>query len=101
MTTSITADRRSQRRYPVLWSASLCTGSALSPHVLTCRIQNVSISGLHVLAETKLAPDTKVTLRIDRVGVFHGRVAWSNDDGIGIAFDDNPDRVAELIRDRM
>lgn len=85
----------------MLWSASLSTDSTLAPHILTCRIQNVSISGLHVLAETRLAPDTPVTLRIDRVGVFHGRVAWSNDNGIGIAFDENPDRVAELIRDRI
>lgn len=99
MTISTTAERRGHRRYPVLWSASLSAESALAPHVLTCRIQNVSISGLHVLAETKLAPDTPVTLRIDRVGVFHGRVAWSNEDGIGVAFDENSHRIAELIRD--
>ncbi|MCW5698412.1 MAG: PilZ domain-containing protein [Rhodospirillales bacterium] len=95
------AERRVHRRFPVLWSATMTAESALAPYVLNCDIRNISISGLHVLAERTLAAGTAVSLHIDRVGGFRGSVAWSAGDRLGIAFDESPERVAELIRDHV
>jgi hypothetical protein len=99
--TLFSEERRAHRRYPVLWSGTLSTGSTFDSYVLHCQIRNISISGLHVLVERHLAVGSAVVLRIDLVGTFRGRVAWSERDRLGIAFDESPERVAELIKDKV
>jgi hypothetical protein len=96
-----THERRAHRRFPVLWSATLTAGSTFDPHVLHCRIRNISIAGLHVLVERHLAVGSAVVLHIDRVGTFRGRVVWSEAERLGVAFDDSPEHVAELIKDKV
>lgn len=94
-------DRRLHRRYPVMWSATVTATTPLERYVLNCRIKNISISGLHVLAERELEAGRDVTLKIDRVGSFQGRVVWSEGNRLGIRFTESPERIAELIKDQV
>lgn len=98
---SVPDERRAHPRYPVLWSATLSAESEFDRYVLSCQISNISISGLHVLVERTLEPGRSVSLRIDRVGTFRGRVVRCEGDSLGIAFEDSPERVASLIRDKV
>lgn len=93
-------DRR-HSRYPVLWSTKLTGETELDRYVLHGKIRNISISGVHVLAERDVVPGGEVTLRIDRVGTFYGRVMWSEDGRLGIAFDEASEQVVEMILDRL
>jgi hypothetical protein len=95
------AERRVHPRYPVMWSATVTAATPLERYVLNCRIKNISISGLHVLAEKELEAGRDVTLRIDRVGSFQGRVVWSDGNRLGIRFTESPERIAELIKDQV
>ncbi len=95
------AERRRHPRFPVMWSATLTAESDFDRYVLTCKIRNISISGLHVLVERALEKDRPVTLRIDRVGEFRGRVVWSEGGHLGVSFEDAAERVAELIMDKL
>lgn len=92
---------RAQPRFPVLWSAKLTADSQFERYVLSGRIRNISISGVHVLVDTEVAPGGTVTLRIDRVGTFTGRIAWSQPGRLGISFDDASEPMVALMVDRL
>ncbi|MGF1639573.1 MAG: PilZ domain-containing protein [Rhodospirillales bacterium] len=94
-------EQRKHPRYPVMWSGTLSSDSAFDLYVLDCRISNFSISGVHVLVERTLVAGRPVTLDIRGVGAFKGRIAWADGDRIGVAFDDAPDHVAALTRDKL
>ena len=93
-------DRR-HSRYPVLWSAMVTAEGKFDRYVINGKIRNISISGVHVLVDKTIDPGCMVTLRIDRVGTFSGRVAWCADGRLGIAFDPAARHVVELVLDRM
>ena len=104
MTKSTKAPRTERRGYPrqsVMWSAAVTSESEFDSYVLDCRINNFSISGVHVYVERALSKDRPITLRITGVGEFKGRVVWSEGNQIGVKFDDAPDRVAALTKDKL
>ena len=84
-----------------MWSGSLTSETEFDMYVLDCRISNFSISGVHVLVERALANDRPITLKINGVGEFKGRIAWSKDSQIGVEFDAAPDRIAALTKDKV
>lgn len=94
-------DRRRHTRHPVMWSGTLAADTPFDRYVLRCTIRNISISGVHVLVERTLDLDSEVSLRIDRLGEFKGRVVWNEGDKLGVQFEDAPDDVAALIRDNL
>ncbi|TVR98115.1 MAG: PilZ domain-containing protein [Rhodospirillales bacterium] len=94
-------DDRGRPRYPVLWSAKLTAETQFERYVLSGRIRNISISGVHVLVDKEVAPGSSVTLRIDRVGTFTGRIAWSQPDRLGIDFDNASEPLLALMVDRL
>jgi hypothetical protein len=94
-------DDRGHSRHPVLWSAMVCAEGKYERYVLNGKIRNISITGVQVLVDKTIDPGCKVTLRIDRVGTFSGRVAWCDDGRIGIRFDPAAKRVVELVLPRL
>jgi len=94
-------ERRAYPRYPVMWTGSLSDVSEFDSYVLDCRIQNVSISGVHVLVDRTMAVDSAVTLRIGVLGEFRGTVVWTEGNAVGVRFDESPEQVAKLIKDRV
>lgn len=94
-------DDRRHTRYPVLWSTRMSVESKLERYVIHGKIRNISVSGVHVLAEATVDPGTEVTLRIDRVGTFQGCVIWSEHGRMGVAFDKASEDVVELILDQL
>ncbi len=89
-------DRR-HSRYPVLWSALVTAEGKFDRYVLSGKIRNISVSGVHVLVDKTIEPGCDVTLRIDRVGIFTGRVAWSDERCLGVAFDPATRRAVRLV----
>jgi hypothetical protein len=94
-------ERRSYPRNSVLWSGTVTSETEFDLYVLDCRINNFSISGVHVLVERALDTNRPITLKINGVGEFKGRIVWSKGNQIGVTFDDAPDRVAALTRDKV
>jgi hypothetical protein len=104
MTRSTKASPGEQRRHPrhsVMWSGTLTAETEFDMYVLDCRINNFSISGVHVFVERALHTDHPITLKINGVGEFMGRIAWTEGNQIGVKFDDAPDRVAALTKDKF
>lgn len=83
-----------------MWSGTLTSETVFDMYVLDCRINNFSISGVHVLVERALDRNRPITLKINGVGEFTGQIAWSKGNQIGVRFDDAPDRVAALTQDK-
>lgn len=94
-------NRRVHPRYPVMWQGSISTDTEFDAYVITCTIRNVSITGVHVLVDRAVASDSTVKLHISGLGVFEGRVSWSDDDRLGVQFVDAPDDIAELIKAKV
>ena len=94
-------DDRSHSRCPVLWSAMVTAEGKFERYVLNGKIRNISVSGVQVLVDKTIDPGCTVTLRIDRVGTFSGRVAWCDNGRLGIAFDPAAKRVVELVLARL
>jgi len=84
-----------------MWSGTLTSETEFDLFVLDCRINNFSISGVHVLVERALDSNRPITLKISGVGEFKGQIAWSKGNQIGVRFDDAPDRVAELTQGKV
>ena len=91
-------NRRIHPRYPVMWQGTISAETEFDAYVINCTIRNVSITGVHVLVDRAVASDSPVKLHISGVGVFEGRVSWSEDERLGVQFVDAPDDVAELIK---
>jgi len=100
-TRTASRERRSHPRNSVMWSGSLTSETKFDLYVLDCRINNFSIAGVHVMVERALGVDRPVTLKINGVGEFKGKIAWSKGNQIGVKFDDAPDRVAALTKDKV
>lgn len=94
-------ERRVHIRHPVMWSGTLSTETAFDRYRLDCTIRNISISGVHVLVDREVDEGSTVTLKIGRMGEFHGHVVRAEGENLGVQFDDAPDRVAKLIKKKL
>lgn len=62
--------------------ALLAFGRATHP----CEVEHLTAGGAILRCAGPVAPWTVVTLRIDQVGKFHGRVLWQRGDSVGLQF---------------
>ena len=91
-------ERRIHPRYAVTCMGELHAPGPYDWFVLDCRFQDISISGVHVLVDRSLAAGDRLVLRIANVGQFPGTVVWAQEDRLGIRFDQEARRLAELAR---
>jgi hypothetical protein len=90
-------DRRRTIRVSVLWSGRVL--AAEGTNGFACMVLNISAEGARLRLST---PATEsdfdvVRLHIDRLGTLPGRVAWREADEMAITFDEDPDRIAEML----
>ncbi len=65
-----------------------------------CLIKNISAGGMLIRAYSLLEPGAPVSVELKRGEPIAGRVSWTRDDNVGIAFDSQVDVVA-LLADSM
>ncbi|MGF1625438.1 MAG: PilZ domain-containing protein [Alphaproteobacteria bacterium] len=90
-------DRRRTIRVSVLWSARLMSpdGEAEFP----CMVLNISTEGarLRLSSPAKGFDYELIRLHVERLGTLTGKVAWREADEMAIIFDEDPDRIAEML----
>lgn len=92
------ADKRHEpARRSVLWPADICCGD----QVVACEILNISAGGAKVRAKASFQYDLPIILQIDQVNALAGEVIWLNGEDLGIRFHEQPDKVAELVRNGL
>jgi hypothetical protein len=89
-------ERRRTIRVSVLWSGRLIVEDA----EVRCMVLNISAEGArlrHSMPPEQVPDLDRVHLHIDRLGMLSGRIAWRDGDEMAIQFDEDPDRVAEML----
>lgn len=89
-------ERRAHLRKPALWKAQLRVGLDHFP----CRVFDLSLGGAGLRTDAHLLLGTKLKLVIDHIGVFKGKVAWVDDDQMGIMFTIDENEVRFLLGKR-
>lgn len=87
------ADGRKFERKDVLFSARLQVGDKTHG----CEIINISFGGAQVHLGQALKSGEKAVLEIEPFGSFDTEIRWSANDDVGIKFNDDPTKVAELV----
>ena len=87
------ADGRKFERKDVLFSARLQVGDKTHG----CEIINISFGGAQVHLGRALKSGEKAVLEIEPFGSFDTEIRWSANGDVGIKFNDDPTKVAELV----
>ncbi len=87
------ADGREFERKDVLFTANLIIGE----NKIGCEIINISFGGAQVRVPRTLQPKAEVTLEIDPFGTFAMEVRWCRKPDVGLKFNDDSTKVAELV----
>ena len=88
--------QRQFKRSSVLWVATLDCGDSLGAQV-SCRIYNFSAGGAKLRVDAPVLRRTTVQLESRRFGALNARIAWQDDDWVGLAFVDEPATVAASV----
>lgn len=87
------ADGREHERKDVLFGAKLVAGD---DH-FDCEIVNISFGGAQVRTPKTLKAGAEVTMEIDPFGVFSTEVRWCKKPDVGLKFNEDSSKVAELV----
>jgi len=84
---------RALDRKDVLFAANLLIGE----QKVACEIINISFGGAQVRVSKPLKSGEKMTLEIDPFGFYDMEVRWCRKPDTGLKFNDDQDKVAELV----
>ena len=87
------ADGREFERKEVLFAARLQVGNKTHD----CEIVNISFGGAQLHLGRMLKSGEKAVLEIEPFGLFDSEIRWSADGDVGIKFNDDTTKVAELV----
>jgi hypothetical protein len=90
-------ERRRCTRTSVLWSAHLHTGGRAT----SCRLVNISAFGAKIRLFQPMTVETRISLRVERFGVFPCDVVWKEGDFLGISFRDDPEDIIQIFGDAL
>ncbi len=80
--------------------STMCPGELISgDRTVECTVLNISVGGAKLRLAESIETNSRVRLRINRVGEFTGRVAWRNGDTMGIEFQDDLTELARIVED--
>ncbi len=80
-------------RKDVLFGTQLVVGD----DNIDCEIVNISFGGAQVHASRTMKAEAKITLEIDPFGVFSMEVRWCKKPDVGLKFNEDSTKVAELV----
>lgn len=89
-------ERRVHVRKPALWKAQIRVGLEHFP----CRVIDMSLGGAGLRTDAHLLLGTRLKLVVDHIGVFKAKVAWVDDDQMGIMFTIDENEVRFLLGSR-
>ncbi len=84
---------REHERKDVLFQSELVFGDK----ALACEIKDISSGGVRILAAWALPRGEEIILRIDKAGDFKAAVVWVRAGELGLKFQDDPERIANLM----
>ncbi|MBT7943212.1 MAG: PilZ domain-containing protein [Alphaproteobacteria bacterium] len=84
---------RAHERKDVMFAATLLVGD----NKVDCEIVNISFGGAQVRLSKALKAGEKVVLEIDPFGTYNTEVRWCRKPDIGLKFNDEQTKVAELV----
>ena len=87
-------NRRGSDRQNVFFKASIKVGDISTG----CEIRDISTGGARVKTSMAAAPQTQITLVIDQLGNYAGRVAWVRCGELGLKFCEPPERIAMALK---
>ncbi len=87
------AEGREFERKDVLFAAQVHAGDK----TFDGEIVNISFGGSQIRIGRKLKAGDRVVLEIDPFGSFNVEIRWSDGKDIGVKFEDDPAKVAELV----
>lgn len=87
------ADGREFERKDVLFSARLHVGDK----TIDSEIVNISFGGSQIRVGRSLKAGDEVVLEIEPFGSFNVEIRWSDGKDIGVKFNDDAAKVAELV----
>ncbi len=64
---------------------------------ISCEVTDISNGGLRARADWALPRGEQVTLKFESLGDFVAKTVWVRDGEIGLKFDDDPERVANMM----
>lgn len=80
--------------------STLCPGELISgDRTVECVVLNISVGGAKIRLAEPVETNSRVRVRIERVGEFAGRVAWRNGDTLGVEFQDDLAELARIVED--
>ena len=89
----IDAEFRRYARTTVLWTGTLVCGELQ----FECVVVNISAGGALLRVEGASSCTSPVRIENPRLGSLNGKIIWRKANELGIAFDDEPEVVAEAI----
>jgi hypothetical protein len=87
------SDGRTHERRNVLFAANLSIGDSK----VDCEIINISFGGAQVRVSRAMKAGDKITMEIDPFGTYNMEVRWCRKPDVGLKFDDDQTKVAELV----
>ncbi|NQV99625.1 MAG: PilZ domain-containing protein [Rhodospirillales bacterium] len=84
---------REHERKGVLFSTEIVFGDK----TISCEVTDVSNGGIRARAAWALPRGERVRLKMDKLGDFSAIVVWVRDGELGLKFDDDPERVANMM----
>ena len=79
---SQTQERRAETRHEVTWRGRLDTPGGQMP----CEVRDICCNGVRILTATDLETGAEVSLQVEHLGGFSGRVVWRQGDLYGVKF---------------
>jgi len=86
-------DGREFERKDVLFSAKIGT----EDEKIDCDIINISFGGAQIRMPRTLKAGAKISLEIEPFGVFATEVRWCRKPDVGLKFNEDSSKVAELV----
>lgn len=86
-------DRRNHPRRSVIWLGTLRVGEFSFP----CRVLDLSLAGARIRLSLPLKKDASVILCISRCGDLPAKVAWHQNDTLGLDFTLPPRELSLLL----
>ena len=84
---------REHERIEVLFESKIVIGEK----TMACEIKDISSGGARVVAALELPRGEEVVLHIEKAGDFKTSVAWVRNGELGLKFNDDPERISNLM----
>jgi hypothetical protein len=91
---NISTNRRGDERMQVEWPGVLTLEDDTS---VACTVRDVSLAGVQVESEARLAVGNEIVLHVPSIGTFAGTVRWLGGRNVGLSLEAGPDLLLKRI----